>query len=344
MAQSFGNTHIQGFSESSRLHASIIPQKQELVLDRNNAPQKRIQITLPNPYLSILNDQCFVFSVKDTQGPASVYRWQPSEGWSFLGRVPTNLRVSRLFAMGENTFLVAGAPFLIKAEKASPYGIGKINENGELELTQLIDLQVLGAPPIEKFATAASKALADSEEQFLINKDLKKLLFQQRAAFNVFIPNEKGGTLLFHWPGYLITLDQKGNIVRFTKIYSSIDFNKVKNLFRIEPVLLGAALKADGKLLLATRTEEAVLKAHAAYPSFNEDGTPVSPVELAASNTQMRIEQFPEIVWREFDPLTGKLEKVESTPPGAPWELKDFQMAQKFDFTVDRNGHVEFIR
>jgi hypothetical protein len=156
--------------------------------------------------------------------------------------------------------------------------------------------------------------------------------------------------------------------IRTTKLYGSVKDSAIQNLGSIDPPILGCQPTLDGTLLIAARSEEAVLKA----PEFREAARKAHPIpalgkgladldpsqsgpnpqmeaklkslsqQLQARTTTVEgplLAMFPEVVWWELDPTTSLFTKV-SAPPGAPEQLLTPEVYRAFRFRFDVKGRM----
>lgn len=108
---------------------------------------------------------------------------------------------------------------------------------------------------------------------------------------------------------------------------------------RYARAVLGCEPTADGRLLVATRSLDAITGERAVYP-LQEGGRPVPPARYAGNTHWGRL-QFPEIWWWRVDPATGKAERI-TPPPGAPLFLDDRIVQHGLDWTCTPQGDPVF--
>jgi len=107
----------------------------------------------------------------------------------------------------------------------------------------------------------------------------------------------------------------------------------------LEKGILGCQPQADGRLLVAARTEEA-LKAYAAA-GFEDDGRP-DPVRDAQRARRERelLARHPEVRWWTFDPVTCTFSPA-ALPPRAPSRLMTPEEVGAFRFRHRLDGSLE---
>ncbi|HEU4952573.1 MAG TPA: hypothetical protein VFT46_11520 [Holophagaceae bacterium] len=108
---------------------------------------------------------------------------------------------------------------------------------------------------------------------------------------------------------------------------------------RYARAVLGCEPTADGRLLVATRSLDAIVGERVVYP-LQERGRPVPPARYTGNTHWGRL-QFPEIWWWRVDPTTGKAERI-AAPPGAPLFLDDRIVQQGLDWTCTPQGDPVF--
>ncbi|MBL0311473.1 MAG: hypothetical protein IPP78_01915 [Holophagaceae bacterium] len=123
----------------------------------------------------------------------------------------------------------------------------------------------------------------------------------------------------------------------------SLDDDHLAGKIQHPPVLLGIQPMLNGHVLIAMRSEKAVLdppkeslkepKEKAGTPA-TEGNAPTTPVMA-----------HPEILWKDLDPLEGTLTEADSLFLGdAPRTLTSEADARQFSFRFDLNGHLLFAK
>jgi len=165
----------------------------------------------------------------------------------------------------------------------------------------------------------------------------------------------------------LVFDDETGSLRRTNTLFSSIDDPRKPGDLLERAILQHRALPG-GRILLATRSEDAILNARRIFqdhlakapetptpplPRFKEDGKSINPAweEAQFRSAQARfkaqegvrkqaLEAFPDILWWEYDPDTGDFIKL-STPLGLPGRLWNWDSLKSFSFRINRQGKPE---
>lgn len=311
---------------------------------RPGEPPSRWTPPFRRMFVQMQGDSCLILSPeKDLKG-RPVYTFSQRAGLEFLGRIPPDLPVSRLFPVGEGYLAFAGLmDFFTLDKKASPYAYVRFGEDGLLHLENLVDYDCFGGPMVERIATPRKPAQEGNPALFRINPSIRFFLNNNSLCFTPFISVGEAGILIFHWPGYLLLLNKHGEARKVVKIYSEFDTSKLGTLLSYEPVILGTALTRDGNLLLAVREKKGVFEA-IKFPVNISIGTTDAEHLKSSENTVKRHTQFTGVRWGELDPESGVITWMQQAPPGAPSTLEEVnKLGENFNFVATKNGSVRVI-
>lgn len=152
--------------------------------------------------------------------------------------------------------------------------------------------------------------------------------------------------------GHLLALDrQDGHKLRARDVFGYGEAKALKSLEEFEHCLLGVQPTPEGRLLLATRSEDAFQNARKVFAP-----RPLSTVELAAFKEKRSegltvfladqkraraesLKAFPEIFYWDFDPLTGDLIR-QPTPAGLPGQLLGSELLSAFSIQFQADGRA----
>ena len=262
--------------------------------------------------------------------------------WVMKGRIKSDSGPFRVFPLDQNSYLFASdRDLFVLGDSASPYAVGSIGGDGFFRIERLVNLD-LGVPIVQKRQRAQEGGV-----QWELTRPVGKqfMMGQMLLKKREFIPFASGGgVLLFHWPGYLFLLDEHGGVRKKIVLNPDVDASKLKDLYQIEPVLVGVAQRRDGTLLLATREKEAALQAHKLFPATTrvKDLADIDTTR-ELRNRQARLDRFPRIVWMELDPAEGRVRRLEQPPSGAPSHFRDDMTPGHFKFLVDSQDEVRIV-
>lgn len=257
-------------------------------------------------------------------------------------------RVVKILPLPEERFLLVSRFGFFRDGHGTFLAIAKKDSEGTLHIDRLLPVD-LGC---DLFKTARS--------QQDISKG-PKILFVIGWMGDI-IP--AGEHLVFvHQPfGHFSVLDLKDFKSRFVRLFENIKLDSYINgeagLF--ERAILGVQPRKNGHLLIASRSEEAVLKARALEHAFGTAQVTLPP-GLDSTQQQKRLREslddpmrkdlqeaaqrdgaarYPEVLWWDLDPQTGRLTR-EPVPTGAPSELASRAHIQRFTFRLDPNEQVK---
>jgi len=176
-----------------------------------------------------------------------------------------------------------------------------------------------------------------------------------------------GWALVFARTGHIWLVQEKGSRaqIRMLRLFPSVSHKAMDSTTAVEPPILGCQPMEDGTLLIASRSEEAVLKARkiakGLAPELDEPGhlDPAllnnpsdkgqAEIDKAMDAYAERIKKisegvdakvldlFPEILWWSLDPSNGKFKPV-PPPEGAPGRIATVELFRKFRFRPTVRG------
>lgn len=273
------------------------------------------------------------FEVEVHHSPDGLH-WQLHTVWRARDQAPR----ARIFALGKGRFLAIApmAPFQ-KDRDASNFAVLRTRREAHLEVDALLPMGLKQGGP--------------------------GWIFVPKVA-----PLPDGWALLNPRTGHiwLVRSSDEGVVrIRTLKVFDAVPDAAVGNLGSLEPPLVAWQARPDGTLLLATRTEEATLKARAFARRMKELAQPPGGAKLsqgdqlaeALASAQPEaleafkkkaselgnvgeaetLEAFPELLWWTLDGQTGTL-KREPVPEGAPHRLRSLEDLRAFAFSFDPQG------
>lgn len=249
--------------------------------------------------------------------------------------------LARMFPLRNGDFLgVAGRPILAweDADGYTPFGLLEPTDGGK-RLKAKAGIPAGFSKPVWK-----KKPLGDFGHGETNLRGMAGYFDRIVAHFRV----DGRLVLLSHELGYLWVFDESdGRLLRTIKIFSSVDEAYLARPQGVTQVVVGAQPRQDGWILVATRTEDAVIRANLAYP---DPALPEAARQGAAGwdfsrwwkggkdHRVLRITQFPHITWWKVDPETGRV-VAEDPPHGFPDQFKSAGHHAQFRwrFKPDRN-------
>lgn len=283
------------------------------------------------------------------------------EGWALhrssdglqrelMAWVPKNLPegpVYNLSPLPGNRYLVVSKRLFVRSNQASFLAVGRVDDRKQIQIDQLVDVD-LG----DRLLEGASKP------EFLQKPEHLLYLTGFIAG-----PLRAGDHLLFaHRPaGRFLVLDGKTLKTRFIRLFERIPdaLYASEAALRLEHAVLGMQPRKNGHVLIASRSEEAVLKAREHERAFGLDTLATNEsdplrqrqaVQQGLQDPQRKAlgealqdegaVRYPEVLWWDLDPATGTI-TPEPTPVGAPSALTQARFIRRFTFRFDEAERVK---
>jgi hypothetical protein len=172
-----------------------------------------------------------------------------------------------------------------------------------------------------------------------------------------------GNHLVFAHQSYgrFVVLDTRTLKTRLVRLFPKIEDKRLWDFegLGFEHALLGMQPRQNGHVLIASRSEEAVLKARDLERKAQAQVLPVDHRDPARRQELLReawqnqdrkdlvqnyrdvgAAQYPEVLWWDLDPETGTLTR-EPAPHGAPGELPRADLIRRFRFRFDVKEEVK---
>ncbi len=132
--------------------------------------------------------------------------------------------------------------------------------------------------------------------------------------------------------------------LKLVKILPVVTEKRLENSDQLEWAVMGAQPMPDGRVLVATRSEEAVLLARKLDPSIPirniKDLKDSLFMEARGKAMKASLATFPEIRWWTLDPSNGHV-KHEESPQNVPPKLPQPEVAVRFSFRPRVDGNLE---
>lgn len=238
----------------------------------------------------------------------------------------------------EDRRLMLALPFggaaLPVAGRFSPLVVIKRREQGDWEATDAVDLALdLFDEAKLKAGPKVPSASVLKPGRGLAWQDILVPVLLQAGAFPVmYLPRT----------GRLISLNPTDGTVRQnTLVYPSVLVPEHRNKQK-EVALIGASATRDGKLVVATRTEDAVLHAREIFQADlrSKGKLPAEVFQKEVDQaTASALEAFPEVHYWEWDPDTGHIHRI-PVPEGLPSKLRRFKDLASFRLRASVDGEV----
>lgn len=287
--------------------------------------KKKTEFRLPMGYrLAYVKDQvAYAVSRDPEKGQLEFHSAFRFENWTRIGiwkAGKTKISGFRVLDGGKILVLAAFEPLRLKADLGY-LGILRPDDAGNLNLDSIV------APSFEIWDKAALAAQGSAGASWMTAGRTPILEdFMQATLTHA---NEKL-IIVLRASGYILSLSgNTGMILKEELLFPSV-LSKDHADKKKECAILAWRTEENGDLLVASRSEDAVLNARSIYrqPYSPDDGPYVDYLNKA---TAKALEAFPEILWWTFSFDGGSLVR-RPTPQGMPGRLMNMDFFKKFDF------------
>lgn len=273
-------------------------------------------------------------------------RTRESAAW--VASVIPEGQVLGLYPLPNDRYLLISRRLFRKDKEISFLAVGRRNEHQLVTLDHLI--------PVDLGADALKGA-----ESPLFERDPFRLLYLSGFAANR-VRGQDAMLFVNGIAGRIVILDLDTLHTKLARVFPGIPDKAfwTQDFLDYEHALLGIQPRHNGHFTLATRSEQAVLEARktetklglnqfSAPPEATVDQAKAlgkadreHPVrnEIRKAIESDGLVRFPDILWWDLDPATGKVTKVES-PPGAPFEIHHAVKLREFRFRVTAKDEIK---
>jgi hypothetical protein len=257
----------------------------------------------------------------------------------YAGIQDKGARTLHCFPLEEGEFLLfstPGNPYRL-GKHASPIAIGSSNQSGEIQTKSFLDLG-LGEEVLEARKIPDGESAAPFRVKSKFNS-LLPLLFSEAP----FVKLPTGFALVSDHPGLIFVFGPRGQFKRMIRLFPSLTDDRLRNLETLEHAILGFQPTDDGRILVASRSEEAVLNARIRFPRDNSLDAYKNP-ESAKENARqekLSVEAYPALVWWSVDPSTGQVTSVEP-PLKVSGHFNSPEQISAFRFSILPSGNLLF--
>lgn len=287
--------------------------------------KRKSEHRLPMGYrLAYVKDQvAYALSRDAEKGQLEFHSAFRFENWTRIGvwkSGKTKISGFRVLEGGKILILAAFEPLRLKADLGY-LGILRPDD------AETLNLDAIVTPSFDVWDKAALASQGGAATGWMTSGRTPILEDFMQASFTH--ANEKVIVVL-RASGYILSLSGNSGMIQkeallFPSVLSKDHADKKK-----ECAILAWRAEENGDLLVASRSEDAVLNARSIYrqPYSPEDGP---YVEYLNKVTAKALEAFPEILWWNFSFDGGSLVRT-PTPHGMPSRLMNMDFFKKFDF------------
>lgn len=276
------------------------------------------------------------------QGAQGDYRWtnriyarEVSGGaWREVAHAKNRSREWSRFARLENgNFLaVSIRPVFIGDGGYSPFGILQPREDGELRQK---------AAPLCGFERPVWQEKLGPRGAGILNYKHLWMLAPTilRTPTHIVVGLEDLG-----W--FFIFRAKDGGFERRVGLFDFIDEKALSgDQFHYPYVGLGAQVRSDGRILIASRSMDAVQNAHLVFSSkfpaeiAKDPGRALDWYRKTEPIREQNLKQFPQIAWWTLDPVTGRIEK-ETPPARFPDRVSSISEMRNWNWRFKADGNL----
>jgi hypothetical protein len=255
--------------------------------------------------------------------------------------------VNGAFPLPGHQILLTSKRLFVKDGAASFLAVGGANAAGLVKLDRLIEVD-LGDQALE--GAAKPDFFKEFPRLFYV---IGFLMGRVRAGNHLVFAHQSYGRF--------VVLDTRTLKTRLVRLFPKIEDKRLWDFegLGFEHALLGMQPRQNGHVLIASRSEEAVLKARDLERKAQAQVLPVDHRDPARRQELLReawqnqdrkdlvqnyrdvgAAQYPEVLWWDLDPETGTLTR-EPAPHGAPGELPRADLIRRFRFRFDVKEEVK---
>ena len=170
---------------------------------------------------------------------------------------------------------------------------------------------------------------------------------QERTKTGLYYFCRTDTKIVVHFPyvgWFFVFSPEDGRFLRKARVFIDVTEEAIKSGKEFGPVGLGFEPRQDGRIVFATMSKEFVLLGMELFPP-----PPFKDEDLHKGDTlneylknykeveDKRIKKWPQVLWWEFDPDTGKFDRI-PTPEGFPDKLKGRDDAWNFYWRIRADG------
>ncbi len=294
--------------------------------------------------------------VRSTTEKGNSYLLYGSQGysnkWNVLGRYQPEIELKndqilfynatktpelRAYPLGKDKFLLMGSinnPIIAKG-KASLFAIAGLRGNGDYEVKELIDIGKIATKKSEFFQNKEKKYWGLTEDNFFVaNMSLDNSVI---SVENYYIVTSRQAGLFFRINKNSGTLDKVADL------YGMLTDNRLKNIDQFEYVVICAQPNKTGDVLIAARSEAAVLMSRKEFPrQYTSVNMKNEKARQELNSAEERaLKAFPEVVWWRLDVDQMKIVQ-EASPINVPTKIFDITTFKEFSFIFNPSGNLVF--
>jgi hypothetical protein len=262
----------------------------------------------------------------------NLYQSDDARAWHWAGVWSNKFGIlHRLVPLFGGKFLAIAATTFQRDQDRSPFAILTTGNDGTLAIEGLVPLGLEKIPMPAPMTKVGPELLTKTDPTWIAN-------FLALGTTMVRYPD--GIVICAQRPGYFWILDDGSSRlkVRLVRLYDSLSEEKLRASHGLGFAVLGVQPRPNGHLLVAARTEAAVLDGAAeelpASKGWNDEVDPASFEKRAKA-----FRRHPELVWWDLDPKSGTW-TADPGPQGVPDRFSDPAEVAGFTWRFKGDGNL----
>lgn len=302
------------------------------VEDANGQIVKKIQ----RPPMSIcsyaIDGHGYSLSVDTSSKTMILWKTDDFVSWEKIGNTNAQAKARLIIPLTSGKYLLSSAQrFFCLNGVHSPFAVAKLNQSKQFEITEIINIHL------------ANPFLVQSDNGVGLNPKYKAL---EQALYATNIVRVPGYIVLpaMH-TGYLFVFNEySGKIINIKKVFNSVSEEFLANRDDIEWCVLGIQATKDNNILLATRSEDAVIMARRSFPNKMNKNVIQNTEKIREVEDAQRksLVAFPDVCWWSFNPKTGVI-KEEAAPINVPNKVFSLEILNDFRFRFKPDGNLKML-
>lgn len=265
----------------------------------------------------------------------SVMRCGDQKNWVFYAEIVGETLPINLVPLDDGQFLgVSPVRGFIVEGDASHWAVFAMNDKSQLTLKRLLKFDLKEPVYLANSATPGGPKRVELNSKYMSLAGLPYQIPAIRTPDGIAIVAQKAGVVWIVHP-------ETGEIRSRTHLFSGVTEEKLSGADPLEVCILGIQPRMNGHLLIATRTEDAVLRSAVAFNLRLTVDTVKSKDKLSDYHERANraLQGFPEILWWDLDPKTGSLRR-EDPPMNVPSKIWDLRILAAFRFRFKPDGDL----
>ncbi|MFN8010853.1 MAG: hypothetical protein U0P81_05560 [Holophagaceae bacterium] len=294
----------------------------------------RIELRLPETHRFATVSKGVAYTWAKTKDGITFFQGFRFQEWTQIGSIPDpTLMISDFRPLSEDRLLVVriAVPF-VTPERASFFGVFKRDSSGNFRLEDCAQdgLPLFDARLRQQFPKGPPVRWVAEESQ-PIYVDCAGLKLVDTGGFPLAVLPRSGWIVVFH--------PETGRPRGSSQLYPSTRSPENKNKAK-EVALLGWRPSKDGELLIAARTEDAILNSRDIFQDTSKLRTmdPAAYAKAMDRYFEASLEAFPDLRWFEFDPESRHFRPI-LAPRNQPERVLSGSALRGFQFWLDAKGN-----